>query len=188
MAGRRSGARRQPPVRRAEHAALLARPRETLRRPPLRRRRHALGALDLSSVAVDVEDFLAEAAEGLQLRADGSPGSTERLEHAFALYRGDFLPEEPYADWAVSLREEARALAIEIAYALAQEAETAGRHDEAARFCLRILDRDAYDERAHLTLAGNLVAAGRHGDARRQYRAYCRRMDEIGVEPAPFPV
>jgi DNA-binding SARP family transcriptional activator len=144
-------------------------------------------ALDLSNVAVDVEDFLAEATDGLQLRADGSPGSTERLEHAFALYRGDFLPEDPYADWAVSLREEARALASEIAYALARKAETAGRHDEAARFCLRILDRDAFDERAHLTLAGSLVAAGRHGDAHRHYRAYCRKMDEIGVEPAPFP-
>jgi DNA-binding SARP family transcriptional activator len=143
-------------------------------------------ALDLSRVVVDVEDFLAEAAEGLQLRADGSPGAAERLEHAFALYRGDFLAADPYEDWAVSLREEARALSIEIAYALAGDAEAAGRNDEAARFCLRILDRDPYDERAHLLLASSLGAAGRHGDARRHYRTYCRRMEEIGVEPAPL--
>ena len=32
-----------------------------------------------------------------------------------------------------------------------------------------------------------LERAGRHGEARRRFRAYCARMDEIGVESAPFP-
>jgi hypothetical protein len=32
-----------------------------------------------------------------------------------------------------------------------------------------------------------LDRAGRHGEARRRFRAYCARMDEIGVESAPFP-
>jgi DNA-binding SARP family transcriptional activator/tetratricopeptide (TPR) repeat protein len=145
-------------------------------------------SLDLSHVVVDVEDFLSEAAEGLRLRREGAPQAGERLEHAFALYRGDFLPADAYEEWSVSLREEARALYVEVAHVLAAAADAEERHDEAARFCLRILERDAYDERAHLRLARALLAAARHGDARRQYRRYCRRMDEIGIEPAPFPV
>jgi hypothetical protein len=32
-----------------------------------------------------------------------------------------------------------------------------------------------------------LQRAGRHGEARRAYRAYTRRMDEISVPPAAFP-
>ena len=32
-----------------------------------------------------------------------------------------------------------------------------------------------------------LAAAGRHGEARRHFRTYCARMDDIGVESAPFP-
>lgn len=49
---------------------------------------------------------------------------------------------------------------------------------------LRVLERDPYDEAAHLALVASLSAASRHGDARRAYRRYSERMREIGVEPA----
>jgi DNA-binding SARP family transcriptional activator len=55
------------------------------------------------------------------------------------------------------------------------------------RYRLRILELDPYDEDAHLGLVSALVAAGRHGDARRQHRFYATRMEEIGVEAVPFP-
>jgi hypothetical protein len=32
-----------------------------------------------------------------------------------------------------------------------------------------------------------LARLGRHGEARRRYRAYTRAMEEVGVEPAAFP-
>ena len=50
-----------------------------------------------------------------------------------------------------------------------------------------MLARDPYDERAHLQLVRALSAAGRHGEARRMYRAYSGRMAEIAVEAAAFP-
>jgi DNA-binding SARP family transcriptional activator len=71
--------------------------------------------------------------------------------------------------------------------ALADLALGARDHDGAARYLLRVLARDPYDERAHLHLVTALSAAGRHGEARRMYRAYCGRMAEIAVEPAAFP-
>jgi hypothetical protein len=120
--------------------------------------------------------------------ADLSAEAGERLEHAIALYRGDFLEEDAYDEWAGPLREEARAVHADVAHTLAEDAAAAGRYDEAAGYSLRVLDRDRYDERAHLGLVTSLVARGRHGEARRAYRAYCRRMDEIEVESAPFPV
>jgi ATP/maltotriose-dependent transcriptional regulator MalT/DNA-binding SARP family transcriptional activator len=145
--------------------------------------------LVLEHVVVDVEDFLAEASEGLELRAAGrSAEASERLEHASALYCGEFLQEDAYDEWAVPLREAARALHADVAHALAEDAAAAGKYAEAVRYSLRVLDHDRYDERAHLALVTSLVAGGRHGEARRAYRAYCRRMEEIGVESAPFPV
>jgi DNA-binding SARP family transcriptional activator len=57
----------------------------------------------------------------------------------------------------------------------------------ATRFYLRLLERDPYDEPAHLGLLGVLEAAGRHGEARRCFRAYCARRDAIAVESPPFP-
>ncbi len=146
-------------------------------------------ALVLEHVVVDVEEFLAEALEGLELHAAGlSAEAGERLEHALALYRGDFLEEDAYREWAVPLREEARALHSDVAHTLAEDAAAAGRYDKAAAYFLRILARDPYDERANLGLVRSQVAGGRHGEARRAYRAYRRRMEEIGVESAPFPV
>lgn len=104
-----------------------------------------------------------------------------------AAYTGDFLANDPYEDWAVGRREEARAAYLHIARVLAQTAAATGDADAAARYLLRILERDPYDEGAHLSLARTMAAAGRHGEARRVYRAYWARMEEIGVEPTPFP-
>ena len=70
-------------------------------------------------------------------------------------------------------------------------ADTAAEHgdaDGATRYFLRILERDAYDEEAHLGLVAALLAAGRHGEARRRYGLYATKMDEMGVEAAPLPL
>jgi len=136
---------------------------------------------------VDVEIFVHEAHAGLALRASAHVSeATERLEHAESLYAGEFLEEDPYEDWAVALREEARAAYITSTRALAEDAAAAGEHAAAASYLLRVLERDAYDEQAHVALVSALVAAGRHGEARRAYRRYAGRMSEIEVEPASF--
>ena len=59
--------------------------------------------------------------------------------------------------------------------------------DAAAGYLLRILQRDQYDERAHLGLVTAFQASGAHGEARRAYRTYVQRMAELDVEPAPYP-
>lgn len=145
-------------------------------------------ALDLDHVELDVEAFLDEASAAARLARSGDrAGARARLEAAEALYGGDFLEEDPYEDWAVGLREEAQATYISIARSLAESSATDGDADGATRYYLRILERDPYDEGAHLGLVGALVAAGRHGEARRRYGFYAAKMDEIAVEASPFP-
>jgi ATP/maltotriose-dependent transcriptional regulator MalT len=142
----------------------------------------------LEHLEVDVESFLDDANMGLALLRSGRAGEAlPRLARAEGRYGGDFLEEDLYADWAVPLREQARAAYIGVAARLAQHAEAAGDVDAATRYLLRILEHDPYDERAHLQLVSTFAATGRHGDARRHYRHYCARMDELEVEAAPFP-
>ncbi len=142
----------------------------------------------LQNVAIDVDAFLEEAEAGLSLRSGGrSVEALDRLEHAEAIYAGDFLEEDRYEDWAVPLREEARNAYGRVARALADDASSVGDDASAAAYLLRILERDPYDEHAHLTLVGALTADRRHGEARRAYRTYVDRLAEIGLEPAPFP-
>jgi len=144
--------------------------------------------LNLSRIWVDVDVFLCEAEAAL--RADDTDvidESLERLRQAEAMYVGDFLDEDPYEDWAVSLREQAKMRYVEVADRLAARAMHAGDHHAAVRYYLRLLERDLYAEDAFLGAIRALVGSGRHGDARRLYSTYCERMAEIGVEAAPLP-
>jgi DNA-binding SARP family transcriptional activator len=158
---------------------------------PEGRRRHAIvrshgGALSLDpgGVAVDVERFLRLADTALSLVRSGRRAEAEEwLEAARAAYTGDFLEEHPYDDWAVPLREEARASFLAVLAALAETAPFA----DAVRHRLRILEHDPYDEEALLGLVDTLVAGGRLGEARRVHMLYVRRLQRIGVRPAPFP-
>lgn len=137
-------------------------------------------------VPIDVESFLESADRALRLSAaEGSSRALTLLEEAEAAYGGDFLEEDRYDDWAAPLREEARAAYLDVLRALVSAAESGGR--PSARYYLRILALDPFDEGAHLGFVSSLSAAGRHGEARRAYRRYVERMDEIGVEPAPRP-
>jgi LuxR family transcriptional regulator, maltose regulon positive regulatory protein len=147
--------------------------------------KHIVG---LANVPVDVEEFLTAAAAGLDRFTSGERAEAlSLLASAETAYTGDFLEDDPYEDWAVSLREEARVVYLAVARTLARSAAAAGEHDLAVRYHLRVLERDAYDEEAHLGLVATLAAAGRHGEARRRYRIYGEKMDELGVEPTPFP-
>jgi ATP/maltotriose-dependent transcriptional regulator MalT len=145
--------------------------------------------LDREAVWIDVEEFLAAARSALErARAGTDPDTIEALAAAEAGYAGDFLEEDGLADWAVPLREEARATYLSVTRGLAMALASTGDLDAAARYTLRILERDPWDEDAHLLLVSTLDRAGRHGEARRQYRAYVARMRELDVEPVAFPV
>jgi len=144
--------------------------------------------LDLEHVTVDVEEFLRRAHEGLAATRTGpTDEAAAALAEAEALYAGDFLEEDSYEDWAADHRKEVSATYNAVARTLAESALGAGDHDAAVRYYLRILDKDSWDEKAHLSLVSALERAGRHGEARRRYRAYASRMGELDLPTSPFP-
>ncbi len=137
--------------------------------------------LSLEAVALDVQSFLNTAEVALRAWQSGAPQEAiPQLEIVEEAYTGDFLEEDRYESWAEPLRNEARAVYIDVLRAL-------GESTRAAKYFLRIIDRDPYDEPAHLGLVAALQARGAHGEARRAYGAYAARMRELSTEPAPFP-
>jgi len=143
--------------------------------------------LERDNLSIDVEEFLEDAQTGLTLRRAGRHDVARRLlERAEAAYAGDFLEEDLYEDWAVLLREEARAAYVAVTSALAQLARRDGDPEEAIRLRMRVLALDPYDEATHLAIVASLGALGHHGNARRVYRRYVARMREIGARPAPY--
>ncbi|WP_371872298.1 bacterial transcriptional activator domain-containing protein [Phytohabitans houttuyneae] len=148
---------------------------------------------NLDRLDVDVEAFFRDAADGLRLLADGAGDDAQlALAAADRQYAGDVYDDEPYDDWAQPLREHARAVRLDVLRALAEFHRRRGELDEAVRYLRRILDVEAYDERAHRTLVGVLTDDGRHGEARRAMARYTAAMREIGLptpvtQPSPTP-
>ena len=106
---------------------------------------------------------------------------------AEAAYSGDFLEEDAYEEWALPLREEARAVYTEVARALAETRPATGT--PTLRRATTCACSSAIPSTSPPTSGSSPRSrrAGRHGEARRRFRAYCARMETIGVESASFP-
>ncbi|WP_158605598.1 AfsR/SARP family transcriptional regulator [Amycolatopsis panacis] len=143
--------------------------------------------LDANLVSIDVAQFRKTAARAIEAHRRGRPDAVDRMYRAAGLYTGDFLEDDPYADWAQHTVEELRALHQAVLRALIQHCQTCGDVDEVVRHTLRLFADDPYDEQAHLNLIKVLLTAGRIGEARRRHDIYRRYMTEIGVEPRTMP-
>jgi DNA-binding SARP family transcriptional activator len=141
-------------------------------------------ALDIRLLHIDVELFLADIGHAMRLRERHEPvPARSLLTAAVKQYSGDAFEDDPYADWARPLRDEARAAYLRALRALAGLCRAAGDTEEAVGHLRGILALDAYDEAAHRAMVEVYTAAGRHGEARRAYRRYVAAMDSIGVRP-----
>ncbi|MBP2330565.1 DNA-binding SARP family transcriptional activator/predicted negative regulator of RcsB-dependent stress response [Kibdelosporangium banguiense] len=127
-------------------------------------------ALDRTKLTLDIEDFFLDAEEGLR-RTDRT-----MLTAAESAYTGDLFEDEPYDDWAVSLREQARATYLRVARTLVRLAPDV---DEAVHYLHRLLAKDPYDEQAHADLVDTLTKAGRHGEAARARTRFTQAMHQL---------
>ena len=129
--------------------------------------------LDLNAIRLDVDDL------NRAIAADD-------LARVMDLYVGEFLPEDPYEDWAAPARDRARRAFVRAAHDLALRAATNGDHEQAGDYAGRIVMSDPYDEAGHRLLIAELAAQGRLGEARRAYDAYVERMGELAVPCMAF--
>jgi DNA-binding SARP family transcriptional activator/ATP/maltotriose-dependent transcriptional regulator MalT len=142
--------------------------------------------LAVERIEVDALSFRQLAESGLRAVRDGQPRTATRLLlEAEELYGGDLFEDDPDLPWAEDRRAELRSLYLSVARTLAELLRTEDP-EFAIRLLLRVLDRDGYDEPAHLNLAVALLRAGRHGEARRRYHLYRDRMTELDLPAVPF--
>jgi len=141
-------------------------------------------ALRLDRVDVDLIEFLRVADEAIDLMAKGDHAAAEApLRRARQVYAGDFLEEDLYEEWAVEAREEARSRLLTVLRLLARLAAGRGDDESAGQYLGQLLERDPYDEHAWLALIAGQLRLRRHGEARRRYAAYARRMGELDIVP-----
>jgi DNA-binding SARP family transcriptional activator len=141
--------------------------------------RHGGYALNPERVTIDADEFEREAKAGLiALAANERESAVQQLKSAVALYRGDFLPDERFDDWAIVERERLRELAIRPLRVLATLTIDVA---EATGYLERLADMEPLDVDIHRELIAAWLRQGRRGRAVRHYRALqSRLMRELG--------
>jgi DNA-binding SARP family transcriptional activator len=141
-----------------------------------------LYSLDVGEAGwVDAEAFEASCAAGRRAEAAGDREAVAHLLAAEALYGGDFLSEERYAEWAVARRERLRDDYLDVLLRLERHHELAGDIEAAARFAKKVLAVDPYLEPCYRSLMRHLKALGDHGGVIRTY-ARCKEAMREGFD------
>jgi DNA-binding SARP family transcriptional activator/pimeloyl-ACP methyl ester carboxylesterase len=139
--------------------------------------------LPLDDAEVDLwrfDDLVEQAADG------GGEAPSELRRAALRLVRGDVLADEPYAEWALPLRDLYAERHVQLLLDCAEDALAAGDSRSALEHADDALRAQPTRERAH-----RLVMAAHHlsGEQDRALRAYDRCRDalaeELGVSPLP---
>ncbi len=127
---------------------------------------------------LDVERF-----ETLLRQAERQEGAAalELYRQALALYKGDFLADEPYADWAELERSYLRERAVGAWFRVAEIALALGQPREALESYRRILTLDPWREEAYVGLIETLLQTGQEAKARDLFTQYRTRMDREGL-------
>jgi len=136
---------------------------------------------------LDVDEFDSRVKSGRRFEDAGEiDKATRDYEFAGGLYRGDFLADDPYEDWAALTRERLRLAYLDALGRLSNLYFNAGHYTACASLCQRIIERDLCREDAHRRLMRCYSRQGQPHLALMQYRMCARALaDELGVEADP---
>ena len=137
---------------------------------------------------IDADDFELERPRGPARRRPAASSQTTEaaLTHAVGLYRGEFLAEEAYAEWAFTERDRLRDLAGQALHALAEIKEAQGDLEAATAQLQRLAELEEHDLDIQRDLLSMLLRRGRHADAVRRYDLVRRRYRKAFNEEPGF--
>jgi DNA-binding SARP family transcriptional activator len=141
--------------------------------------------LSTANVSVDADHFEAHVTAAHAALRDGDPDrGAAHAKLALELYHGDYLHDEPYAEWAFIERERLRQLAGSALRMLGEIHLERGNVDGAASAWRRLAELDPFDLEVQRELIRLCVHAGHRGEALRRYATLRQLMlREFGEGP-----
>ena len=143
---------------------------------------------DLSgNVSWDLISFREHMYKGQELvRAQKWTEAIEELEQGRALYRGDFLVEDRYDDWAIDIRREISGEMRDTLIYLADAYAALGKYPDAINACEAALHKDPLLESVYRRLMRFHYCNGEKGQALKTYRNCIKLFEELfGETPTP---
>jgi DNA-binding SARP family transcriptional activator len=125
--------------------------------------------LNLSHIEVDADEFETSVTAGLAAIESDPSSAASDIERGLSFYRGDFLADSPYADWAMLERHRLHDLACTGLRSLTGIRLQARLIDSAARSLEQLATLQPYDEGVHRQLMELDIMQGRRSDAVRRY-------------------
>jgi LuxR family transcriptional regulator, maltose regulon positive regulatory protein len=128
-----------------------------------------------------VDDLFDRAAEAERL---GEPSAALDLYgQALRHYRGPYLTDAGYEEWALPHRDRLTARFVAAAVRAGELTLAAGDPDEALRLASRALETEPWSEQAHRLAVAAHLARGDRAAARRARDTCLRQLDDLGVPP-----
>jgi DNA-binding SARP family transcriptional activator len=136
---------------------------------------------------LDVEEFEDRVENGRRREEAGDADRAAReYESADGLYRGDFLADGLYEEWAALTRDHLRLAHLDALSRLSNLHFSAGRYAACAALCQRIIECDPCREDAHRRLMRCYSRQSQPHLALLQFRACVQALAaELGVDPDP---
>jgi DNA-binding SARP family transcriptional activator len=140
---------------------------------------------DTSVAWIDADEFEREAQAGLAaMRKEDPAAARPHLARASALYKGPFMPDDPYAEWALEERERLRELAVVVLRGRAEALDALDESDAAIESAKRLVEIEPYDGDVQQLFLALLLKRGRRGEAMRRFDFFRRRLEsEFGASP-----
>jgi DNA-binding SARP family transcriptional activator len=133
-----------------------------------------------------VEAFEQNLSEPERLKDEAPEQAIGHLQKATSLYRGDFLEDLAYSEWAMVRQEELQRTCGDALLLLGRLLLAQNRHAEAAEACRKAISHDELVKEAHRELMRCYAAVGERGRALRHYEDLGGSLEEqLGTSPAP---
>jgi DNA-binding SARP family transcriptional activator len=144
--------------------------------------------LNLDRVHIDADEFESRIDTGLAALDGDRRTAAVEIEAGIALYRGDFLAELPFAEWAMAERARLHDMACTGLSTLVDIRLDEGSADQGVRWLEQLSTLQPYDQGVHERLIDLEIRLGRHTSAMRRYSALSSRINRaFGHEPSFTP-
>lgn len=143
-------------------------------------------ALDRSRVWIDADAFEQLVTEGCAMAGSDDARARDLIRDGVAMYHGDFLADEPYAEWALPERGRLHDLAAGALRILAEIEVREGDLAGATATRTRLTELEPFDVDVHRDLFALLMRRGRRSEMLRRYETLRRRMLSTFDEPLDF--
>lgn len=143
--------------------------------------------IDPVRVEIDAELFEQRVRTGVAAYVAGEEGTAAcSLQEALTLYRGDFLSDDPYAEWALSERDRLRTLAGRACRTLVEYCGHIDDLETAAEYGGRLAELEPFDIEVARAVLSIALRRGRRSEAVRRYGTMRQRMLREFGEDLPF--